>query len=195
MRSLRGRAKRAAVLGCVLAMTGCAGVGTQTEGERVVFATRRPAFEITGRLSLRHSSEALTANFRWQHQGEQDTVDLASPTGQTVARLSGAAGVATLQTADGRTETAADWNALMARALDWSLPVAGLAFWIQGVPRPGDPFTVESGAGREPGVLRQDGWTIVYLAFAADDQGVLRPTRMTLSYPDIELRLAVDAWR
>jgi outer membrane biogenesis lipoprotein LolB len=44
-------------------------------------------------------------------------------------------------------------------------------------------------------VLRQDGWTIVYLAFGQDENGVSRPARMVLSYPDVELRLAVDAWR
>ena len=44
-------------------------------------------------------------------------------------------------------------------------------------------------------MLRQDGWTIVYLAYEPDQNAVLRPSRMTLSYPDVELRLVVDAWR
>jgi len=63
------------------------------------------------------------------------------------------------------------------------------------VPRPDSVYTVEPAAGSEPGVLRQDGWTIVYLAFAEDENHVSRPARMVLSYPDVEVRLAVDAWR
>ena len=63
------------------------------------------------------------------------------------------------------------------------------------MPRSGAPFAVEPAAGGGPSVLRQDGWTIVYQAFAPDSGGVSRPARMTLSYPDVELRLAVDTWQ
>ena len=190
----RGSASRAAFAVCTLALASCAEL-PQKGAAPVAFQPIRAAFDIAGRLSLKRGSEALTANFQWQHKGAEDTIDLASPTGQTVARLYGAPGRAALQTADGRVETAADWNALTTRALDWSLPVAGLAFWIQGVPRPDAEFSVEAGAGTKPGVLRQDGWTIVYLAFAEDESRLPRPARMTLSYPDVEVRLVVDAWR
>jgi outer membrane lipoprotein LolB len=138
---------------------------------------------------------ALSANFRWSHKLGQDQIDLASPTGQTLARLYGVPGAASLETADGRSEVAPDWTSLTSRALDWSLPVAGLVFWVQGMPRPDSVFTVEPGAGTEPGVLRQDGWTIVYLAFAEDENGVSRPARMVLTYPEVEVRLVVDAWQ
>jgi len=195
MRSLRGMAVRAAVVGCVLIMAGCASVGPEQASSPVAFAPARPEFALAGRLSLKRGGEALSANFRWQHKPGQDEIDLASPTGQTLARLYGAPGIASLRTADGRMETAVDWKALTARTLDWSLPVEGLGFWIQGIPRPDAAFTVEPGAGTSPGVLRQDGWTIVYLAFGQDENGVSRPARMVLSYPDVELRLAVDAWR
>lgn len=195
MRSLRGIVVRAAVVGCMLTLAGCASVGPERASSPVAFPPVRPEFELAGRLSLKRGGEALSASFRWQHKPGQDEIDLASPMGQTLARLYGAPGVASLQTADGRMETAVDWNALAARTLDWSLPVEGLGFWIQGVPRPDAAFTVEPGAGTGPGVLRQDGWTIVYLAFAQDENGVSRPARMVLSYPDVELRLAVDAWR
>ena len=155
----------------------------------------RAVFDAAGRLSVRHGADALTANFRWHHDGDHDELDLASPLGQTIARLSGGPEGVVLRTADGRLTTAADWSELTARALEWALPVGGLAFWIQGAPSPGAPFAVEPAAGGGPIVLRQGGWTIVYQAFAADPAGVSRPARMTLSYPDVELRLAVDAWQ
>jgi len=77
----------------------------------------------------------------------------------------------------------------------WALPVAGLSYWIQGAPRKDAPFTAEAGSGGAPGVLRQDGWTIVYQAFATDASGTSRPARMTLDYPGVELRLVIDAWQ
>ena len=62
------------------------------------------------------------------------------------------------------------------------------AFWQAGI----DAGYVDNGA---PGVLRQDGWTIVYQAFAKDASGVPRPARMTLDYPGVELRLVIDTWQ
>jgi len=195
MPSFARAAANAAMIGCALALASCSTVTRQEASSAVVFAQARDAFEVSGRMSLRHGSEALAASFRWHHEANRDVLDLASPTGQTVARLRGAPGVATLETSDGHVETAADWTGLAVRSGGWALPVDGLAFWIQGLPRSGAPFTVEPGTGTNPGVLRQDGWTIVYLAFAPDAEGAPRPARLSLSYPDVDLRLAIDAWQ
>ena len=46
-----------------------------------------------------------------------------------------------------------------------------------------------------PAALRQDGWSVVYQAFEPGSDGVSRPTRLTLDYADVELRIAVDSWR
>ena len=97
--------------------------------------------------------------------------------------------------ADRRSTSVDDWEKVGTRALEWSLPVDGLAFWIQGAPRTGAPFAVEQASNGELSVLRQDGWTIVYQSFAPDATGVSRPVRMALSYPDIELKLVVDSWQ
>ncbi len=138
--------------------------------------------------------DALPFKFADTRTVYEIAVDLASPLGQTVARLMGDARGVLLQTPDGKVETASDWTTLTSRGLGWALPVEGLAFWVQGAPRKGAPFTAEAGADGAPGVLRQDGWTIVYQAFVKDATGVSRPARMTLDYPGVELRLVIDTW-
>lgn len=155
----------------------------------------RASFELAGRLSARQGGDALAASFRWSHERERDQLDLDSPLGQTIARLTGDAAGVRLQTSDGRVETANDWSSLTTRALGLPLPVEGLAFWIQGLPRDGAPASVERGADGMPSVLRQDGWVVVYQAFERGADGVPRPLRLTLAYPDVELRIAVDSWR
>ncbi|MEP6996300.1 MAG: lipoprotein insertase outer membrane protein LolB [Betaproteobacteria bacterium] len=155
----------------------------------------RAAFELTGRLSVRHGGDALAASFHWTHGGGRDELDLASPLGQTIARLSGDASGVRLQTSDGRVAIASDWSSLTTRALGWPLPVEGLAFWIQGLPRDGAPAAIEAGSDGMPAALRQDGWSIVYQAFERGSDGVPRPQRLTLDYPEVELRIAVDSWR
>jgi outer membrane biogenesis lipoprotein LolB len=43
--------------------------------------------------------------------------------------------------------------------------------------------------------LRQDGWTIVYQAYRETPATGWRPSQMTLSYPEVELHLAIDRWQ
>jgi outer membrane lipoprotein LolB len=188
----------AALLTAFLAVSGCAalsGNATKAASGAGAFAPEQETFEATGRISLRHGAQALTANFRWLHQRERDEIDLASPLGQTLARLSGGPGAVSLRLADGNIASAADWAALMSRSLEWALPVEGLRYWIQGIPRPGSAFEVEWAPEGVPALLRQDGWTIVYQPFGRDSSGAPRPTRIALSYPDTEVRVAVDAWQ
>ncbi|MGH8851244.1 MAG: lipoprotein insertase outer membrane protein LolB [Casimicrobiaceae bacterium] len=196
MPTLRGM--RACAVASIVAAVLLAACTPALLGPRNVPATTftpRASFELSGRLSARHGSHALSANFRWTHERERDELDLNSPLGQTIARLSGDSAGVRLQMSDGRLELAHDWSTLTTRALGWPLPVEGLAFWIQAVPRRGAPSTVETGGDGMPAVLRQDGWVIVYQAFERGPDGVPRPQRLTLDYPDVELRIAIDAWR
>jgi outer membrane lipoprotein LolB len=155
----------------------------------------REVFEASGRLSARHGTDALAASFQWRHARDHDEVELVTPLGQTIAILNGDGANVRLQAADGRVLTAGNWTALTEQGLGWSLPVEGLSYWMQGGARAGVPFTIEAGEQGRPSVLRQDGWTIVYQAYAETEEGVSRPSRLTASYPEVELRLAIDRWQ
>jgi outer membrane lipoprotein LolB len=203
MHWLRGAARqslvRAAPVGRALALAallgGCVPAAVERASGPGVPAEPQSSFDVAGRLSARHGGDALTANFRWRHASQRDELELASPLGQTVAVLSGDASNVRLQAADGRVLTASDWSALTVQGLGWPLPVDGLAFWIQGAPRPGSTFSTEAGDDGRVALLRQDGWTIVYHAYTQAATSGWRPARMTLSYPDVELRIAVDSWQ
>jgi outer membrane lipoprotein LolB len=203
MHWLRGAVRqslvRAAAAGQALAVAAVLGACAPVALDRASGLGAPPApqssFDVAGRLSARHGGDALTANFRWRHASQRDELELASPLGQTVALLSGDASNVRLQAADGRVSTASDWSALTAQGLGWPLPVDGLAFWIQGAPRPGSAFSTETGDDGRVALLRQDGWTIVYHAYTQAVAPDWRPARMTLSYPDVELRIAVDSWQ
>ena len=175
--------------------SGCAPVALERPEGVVTLPASQASFEVAGRLSARHGDDALTANFRWRRAGGRDELELASPLGQMVASLSGDPSNVRLQTADGRVSTASDWSALTAQGLGWPLPVDGLAFWIQGAPRPGSASSTEAGDDGRVALLRQDGWTIVYHAYTQIAAADWRPARITLSYPDVELRIVVDSWR
>jgi outer membrane lipoprotein LolB len=147
-------------------------------------------FDVAGRLSARRGSEAAAANFRWSHAPGRDELVLASPLGQTLARLEGDASRVRLELPDGRAQEAGDWEALTSRVLGAPVPVRGLAWWIRGGAHPSSRYSIERDAASRVSVLRQDGWEIVY-DFV---EGRTGPARLRMSYPDTEIRLVVDDW-
>jgi outer membrane lipoprotein LolB len=186
-----------ALAACAFAMLlgGCASPAPQPPGSAAALPSIQEAFEAAGRLSARHGDAALAANFQWRHAQERDELELVSPLGQTIAVLTGDGSGARLQGSDGRTLSAENWTKLTQQGLGWPLPVDGLKYWIQGAPRAGAAFTTEAGEQGRIAVLRQDGWTIVYQTYVQTTTDVWRPSRMTATYPEVELRLAIDRWQ
>jgi outer membrane lipoprotein LolB len=185
----------AASLAIAAALSACAPAELQRASSATPLPPAQQAFEASGRLSARHGPDAFAANFHWHHDAERDELELVSPLGQTIALLTGDGATARLQAADGRMLTAASWSKLTEEGLGWPLPVDGLKYWIQGTARAGATFTAEPGSDGRATVLRQDGWTIVYQAYAETTTGAWRPSRLTASYPEVELRLAIDRWQ
>jgi outer membrane lipoprotein LolB len=151
-------------------------------------------FVVEGRLSARRGADGGAAHFTWQHDGLSDRIDLATPLGQTLARLTGTADGVRAEWPDGRTLEARDWDVMTARVLGVPVPVQGLAAWLRGQSRGTTPSTVERDARGRTAVLAQDGWEIVY-AYA--DDAALHPSRLTLRFAQgepTEVRLVVDRW-
>ena len=179
----------------VIAVVGCAPAALERLSSKAALPPVQEVFEASGRLSARHGAEALAANFQWRHAREHDELELVSPLGQTIALLTGDGTSVRLQAADGRVLTAGSWTALTEQGLGWPLPVDGLKYWMQGAARTDTPFTSEAGDDGRASVLRQDGWTIVYQTYTEATSAVWRPSRMTASYPEVELRLVIDRWQ
>lgn len=182
--------RRALAAAAAFALAGCAGLPPASRTGAAFAPLPDAAFEIAGRLSARHGSEGVAAGFRWRHGSGKDELLFSTPIGGALARLDGDATGVRLALADGRTAEDGDWEALTRRVLGAPLPVRGLAWWVRASPHPDSAFAAEADAAGRLLVLRQDGWQIVYAYRDAE----ARPMRVVLVYPDIELRLVVDAW-
>jgi outer membrane lipoprotein LolB len=178
----------------VVLIAGCAAVGPQVPANVADVAALAAPFDLDGRLSARRGSEGGAASFAWRHEGDRDEVDLSTPLGQTLARLTGDARGVRAQWPDGRTLQARDWDELTARTIGVPIPVQGLSAWVRGLARAGSPSTAERDAQGRVALLRQDGWEIVY---AYPDDAARRASRLTLRYPGgdpTEVRLVLDRW-
>ena len=152
-------------------------------------------FSIGGRISARRGDAGVAGGFTWVHDGPRDTIDLATPLGQTLAKLEGDADGVTVHLQDGRVETARSWRELTERAFGVTIPVAGLAAWVRAMPRVGSAYAIERDPRARVSLLRQDGWEIVY-AYA--DDADRRPFRVALTMQGgepVDVRVVVDRWQ
>jgi outer membrane lipoprotein LolB len=146
-------------------------------------------FDLDGRLAVRYGNEAFSGNLAWRHAASSDEILLTNSLGAGVARLVRNAHGIVLTTAEPREYRGQDAEALTEEVLGFRLPVAGLAEWVRG--RPGvDPRNVEYGDDGRLLSLEQACWRVEYLEY----QDRL-PSRMRLTYPGIELRLAISQWK
>lgn len=177
---------RRLVVASVLALAACASL-PPPKGADTPLDTADAAFDMSGRLSAKRGSEGVAAHFRWEHRAGADEIELATPMGTTLARLTRDASGASITFPDGRIERSADADSLAARALGVPLPVENFAWWIRAVPHARSPWAAERDAAGRVAVLHQDGWTLVY-AYADDAS---RPRRVLASYPDVDVRIVL----
>ena len=111
--------------------------------------------------------------------GSQQTVELASPLGTTVARVEIEPGGARATGAQMQEVRGADADTLTQQLLGWPLPVSGLVDWIEGRPVPTRVARVEREGGRVV-LLEQDGWTIRLPEYS---EATARPRRLVLERP------------
>jgi len=150
-------------------------------------------FELSGRIAVRYRDDAGSGNIAWRHGERSDEMLLTNPFGQGIARLARTDDEVTLTTQDGREYRAADAESLTEQVLGFRLPLRGLADWVRGraAPPPAlEPARRQADAAGRLAALEQSGWTIEYQEYSG-----ARPSRLRLTYPGLELRLAVSEWK
>jgi outer membrane lipoprotein LolB len=119
---------------------------------------------------------------------------LLGPLGQGAVEIEGDPGGVRLRTAQGETYTASDPETLMHQALGWSVPVAGLRYWLLGRDDPGggavQPTLDPEG---RPLTLAQGGWEVRYLDYLPVDP-VSLPGRVQLDRGDLHARVVINRW-
>jgi outer membrane lipoprotein LolB len=170
----------------LLLLAGCAAPG-------FLLPVADAEFELAGRIAVSYRDDAGSGNIAWRHAARTDEMLLTTPLGQGVARLVRVDGEITLTTQDGREFKAADAETLTEQVLGFRVPIIGLADWVRGraaqAPAPA-PTRQRADATGRLAELEQAGWRIEYQAY----EGAL-PARMRLSFPGVELRLAISEWR
>ncbi|HSD53005.1 MAG TPA: lipoprotein insertase outer membrane protein LolB [Burkholderiales bacterium] len=168
----------------VALLAACAGVAPPQ-------AAREGEFAVIGRVAVRYGDEAASGRVAWRHSDLDDSLLISTPLGQGIAEITRRDGVYTLVTSDQQRFTATDPEQLTEQALGYALPLGGLPDWLRGRAQPDVPAQVRYD-GKQLAELRQQGWTIEYLAYG--DDGRL-PMRLRLTRGTFDIRLAIEEWQ
>jgi outer membrane lipoprotein LolB len=172
-----------------LLLGGCASVSSVPP--TVGVPARTANWTLQGRIGVQSSEQNLSGQIHWQHREDRDELLLTSPLGQGVARIVRNGDGVALEMPNQPTRHAPDADTLTREALGYVLPVTGLTWWVQARPAPGSAFEATRDAYGRLTQLKQDGWTIDYLQYAAD----ARPRKLTVAREGLEIRLVADNWQ
>jgi len=190
--------KRLRELLLVLLLSGCAAVPpTAPPGVDSITSADRAAishWQFHGRVSLTQGEQGWHAGLDWENRADQYRLQVSGPLGQGALLLTGDEYVVTLVDGEGRIYTAQDAEGLLQQVAGWQLPVAGLRYWVRGLPAPLAPVEATHDAQGRLQQLVQSGWTITYQRYQ-DVDGSAWPAKMRLERDELVVRLVIDQWQ
>ena len=153
-----------------------------------------------GRFSVQYNdqngqSRNAYGNFDWKETGDTVTLQLRNPLGQTLAIVTSSPSSAMLELPNRAPQTADNVSQLMQNTMGFALPVEGLRYWLQPSPAPTSrartTMDSSSGSGRLK-EIKQDGWTIDYVAYADAPATGVKRVNLTRDEPPLDIKLVLD---
>jgi len=180
-----GRKLRRIVLIALLCLQACTSTGpVSSVGPEV------KSFTLNGRVSVKHGEESFSGSLDWVADARRDELLFLNPLGQGVASLARSPDGVVLTPAGKQPVYAETADELTERIMGFRLPLAGLRFWVQGLPDPDRPFESTAADGGGITQLKQDGWVIDYLQYREN-----RPRKIHVTREGLEIRLVIDEWQ
>jgi outer membrane lipoprotein LolB len=177
------------------ALSGCA--TTSAPLSEAPVAAYRDTINLAGRLSVNYQKdgkpESITVKYDWQQTPGRVDVGVATPLGQTMAKITITPESATLTQAERPPRVARDIETLTAESLGWSLPVSGLRDWLQGYATgtDGRRFTASPANAN---VITKDGWRLRFVSWQEGSS----PPQPKLIHADrndgseLQIRIVID---
>ena len=192
------------IIGAVLAVTlsGCVslrvGKVEQNFSKQSVDSRRQKLraiknFQALGAISITTPQKTYLVNYVWRQQGSSYWIKLTSSLNAVSYEIFGNSRRVTLRRARQRDVSAHSVNVLLQRELGYSLPLAGLRYWILGLPASGE-FTSSNDKYGHLYKLQQQGWRINYLLYQSYD-GMDLPRLMRISGHDLQIKLVIKKWQ
>ena len=196
------------VLCAPLFFGGCAALAPENNVARTIVTQPVPGmadakaadFGLIGRVSVKGGKESFSGGVQWHHRERGDEILLLSPLGQTLAQIQRTPEGVHLTTSERESYYAANVENLTEQVLGWRLPLTGLQYWVQSMSSPATVAAVDMNIDGQVMAIRQDGWTIDYLAYSpmapveASQKQTALPRLLMLKRDGLQIKLVIDAW-
>ncbi|AOK01274.1 lipoprotein insertase outer membrane protein LolB [Burkholderia vietnamiensis] len=194
------RAQRAlAAAGAALALAGCASTPPAANAPSDAVLQTAATHAYHGRFAVQYNDrlgrqQNVYGNFDWQEHGDDVSLELRSPLGQTLAVVKSTPQAASLELPNRQPQYATDVGELMQNTLGFALPLAGLRYWLLPTPAPTTPAQTQRDPADAARVtqIRQDGWTIDYLAYADAPATGVKRVNLVRATPPLDIKLVLD---
>lgn len=199
--SLSSRAQRTlAAAGAALALAGCASTPPSASAPTAGAVLQTAATHAYhGRFAVQYDDrlgkqQHVYGNFDWQERGDDVSLELRSPLGQTLAIVKSTPQAASLELPNRPTQYAPDVGDLMQKTLGFELPLAGLRYWLLPTAAPATHAETVRDPADDTRVkqIRQDGWTIDYLAYADAPATGVKRVNLVRATPPLDIKLVLD---
>ena len=152
-------------------------------------------WSMVGNLVVRSKGDASRVTLRWRQAGDAYHLRITALLGAGLLELEGSDAGVEARFADGRRVRAESPEALLEEEVGWSVPLAGLRYWMVGAPSPGGADgTMEIDSEGRLARLGQSGWTVVYEKYRSLD-GLALPARIRFSNGSVEGTVVVRRWK
>ena len=152
-------------------------------------------WSMVGSLVVRSKDDASRVTLRWRQTGDSYHLRITALLGAGLLDLEGSDAGVEARFADGRRVRAESPEALLEEEVGWSVPLAGLRYWMVGAPSPDDTDgKMEIDSEGRLARLEQSGWTVVYEKYRTLD-GLALPARIRFSNGSVEGTVAVRRWK
>ena len=159
--------------------------------------SRLRSWTMQGALIVRSSGDTSRVTMQWRQTGDSYRVRFNGPApfGVGLFEVEGSEAGVKARFADGRRVRAESPEALLEREVGWSVPLAGLRYWLVGAPAPdGAPSETELDGRGRLARLEQAGWTLIYERYGNLGDLAL-PERIRFSGESVEATVVVRRWR
>lgn len=186
------------LLGAVLLGACAVGPTAGPPGER--WESRRAAltalqdWSLTGNMGVLTAEQGWHASFQWTQEEQGYQIDLIGPFGQGRVHIAGDAQGVQVRTADGQALTATDPEQLLADAIGVRIPVAGLSYWVRGLPDPRQPSVLAGDSLGRLTRLEQGGWVVEYPRYMPVAALEL-PAQIRARKGDLSVKIVIQQWR
>jgi outer membrane lipoprotein LolB len=184
----------------VLGLAGCASLprpGSRVAGAAWAMHQQQVsdlrAWNLRGRISVRNEDQAWYGTIDWRQQGDAYDLKLIAPLGQGTISVRGSPNGVVVRLPNGEMRSATDPEDLLSRTVGLRLPLAGLSYWVKGLPEPNRPMRAEWDVRGRLSELRQAGWDVSYRDYVPAGAYDL-PAKVFLDGGPVSVRLVVEHW-